>query len=132
MSDDTSFTVSSGNVFADIGVADPDVALAKAGLARQLIAAINERNLTQAAAGELLGINQPKVSAIMRGRLREFSIDRLMHLLTRLNLDVGISVTPSSSPASTVGRIAIIEDCWPGQDLPMAAKSIKKDGVQFS
>lgn len=134
MSDDARFTISSGNVFADIGVADPDVALAKAGLARQLIAIINDRKLTQAAAAEILGINQPKVSAIVRGRLKEFSVERLMQLLTKFDIDVDISFSPSLKPSGTGGRITVIDDCWAVQELPMAAASRtpKKDGVQFS
>ena len=62
-------TESSGNVFADLGLADPEEALAKAELARQIGALLAERGLTQAQAAALLGVDQPKVSALVRGRL---------------------------------------------------------------
>ncbi len=94
------FTVGSGNVFADLGVSDPDVALAKAQLAQRLIDIMDERGLTQHAAAKMLELDQPKVSAIVHGRLRGFSVERLMQLLTRFNQDVAIVVTP----AETIGR----------------------------
>jgi predicted XRE-type DNA-binding protein len=88
-------TVSSGNVFADIGVAQPEEANAKAELALQINSLIEERALTQTQAAKVLGINQPKVSALMRGQLAGFSIERLIRFLAALGRDVQIVVTPT-------------------------------------
>ena len=78
------FEVGSGNVFADLGLPNPEERLAKAELASRIGEAVRQRRLTQAATAELLGIDQPKVSRLMRGYLTNFSTDRLMHFLTLL------------------------------------------------
>jgi predicted XRE-type DNA-binding protein len=69
MSDSPEYTLGSGNVFADLEYPNADVVLLKARLAREISAAIREKQLTQAAAGEILGLDQPEVWALMRGRL---------------------------------------------------------------
>lgn len=84
--------VGSGNVFADLGVANPDEALAKAQLARAICLLVEDEGLTQKALAERLGIDQPKVSALMRGRLKDFSTERLLRLLLRLGHDVTIRI----------------------------------------
>jgi len=66
----------SGNVFADLGLPKPDHLLAKAGLAARIIAEIQRRRLTQTQAATLLGIDQPKISALKQGKLSAFSIER--------------------------------------------------------
>jgi predicted XRE-type DNA-binding protein len=71
------YLVGSGNVFEDLGHARPAEALAKAELARKISGLIARRGLTQAAAAEVLQVDQPKVSALVRGRLAGFSLDRL-------------------------------------------------------
>lgn len=85
---------SSGNVFADLGLPNAEERLAKAELARKIGAIIAERHLTQTQAAELLGIDQPKISALMRGRLESFSLERLMRFLNALGRDVEIVVKP--------------------------------------
>jgi len=82
----------SGNVFADLGLPDAEERLAKAELARQILNIITERRLTQTEAAELLGIDQPKVSALTRGKLSGFSMERLFHFLNTLGRDVQITV----------------------------------------
>jgi predicted XRE-type DNA-binding protein len=82
----------SDNVFADIGVRDAEAMLAKAQLAARITAIIDDRGLSQTSAAKLLGVDQPKVSALYRGRLREFSLERLMRFLTALHRDVRIVV----------------------------------------
>ncbi len=67
--------VGSGNVFADLGLANAEEQLAKAELASRINQAIRQRRLTQAAAAELLGIDQPKVSRLLRGYLTNFSAE---------------------------------------------------------
>ena len=85
---------SSGNVFADLGVAEPDVALAKAELARLIEQIIRSRGLTQVQAAEILGVDQGKVSALVRGRLSGFSTDRLFRFLAALGSNIDIVIRP--------------------------------------
>jgi predicted XRE-type DNA-binding protein len=98
----------SGNVFADLGVADPDEELAKAQLAGHIRQAIKLRRLTQAEAATLTGLDQPKVSARVNGRLGGFSSDRLMRCLTALGQDVEI-VVKTNSRWGRRGRIRVVE-----------------------
>jgi predicted XRE-type DNA-binding protein len=89
------YTVSSGNVFADLGLPNPEEALAKAELANKIIELIRERRLTQVQAAKVLGVDQPKVSALLRGNLTGFSLERLMRFLLRLGQDIRITVQAS-------------------------------------
>jgi predicted XRE-type DNA-binding protein len=82
----------SGNVYADLGFENPAEALAKAQLAILIDEAIQERGLTQREAASLMGVDQPKVSHILNGRLAGFSTQRLMEFLTALGRDVDIVV----------------------------------------
>ncbi len=84
---------SSGNVFADVGIPNPSQYLAKAELAARIHQIIHRRRLTQAEAGKVLGITQPKVSALLAGRLDGFSSDRLFRFLNALGCDVQIVVS---------------------------------------
>lgn len=98
--------VGGGNVFEDLGHSRPAEALAKAELARKICAQITKRGLTQAAAAEVLQIDQPKVSALVRGRLAGFSLDRLVRFLVLLGSDVEIVVKPRSRAAGR-GRVMV-------------------------
>ncbi len=89
------YTISSGNVFADLGVPNPEEALAKAELAHKITVLIRERGLTQAQAARLLGVDQPKVSLLIRGRLAGFSLERLMRFLLAFGQDIKITVEAS-------------------------------------
>jgi predicted XRE-type DNA-binding protein len=89
---------SSGNVFADLGIPEPETALAKAELARRINLIIKKRGLKQTEAAKLLGIDQAKVSALGRGCLTGFSTERLFRFLNALDRDVEIIVRPK--PAS--------------------------------
>jgi len=84
--------IGSGNVFADLGHARPEEALAKAGLAHKITEIIERRQVTQAEAAVLLRVDQPKISALTRGRLTGFSLDRLVRFLVLLGSDVEIVV----------------------------------------
>jgi predicted XRE-type DNA-binding protein len=86
---------SSGNVFADLGLPNPEQELLKARLTFQIYKIIKARGLTQAQAGEVLGIKQPHVSALMRNRAGNFSVGRLIEFLTALGQDVQIIVKPT-------------------------------------
>jgi predicted XRE-type DNA-binding protein len=83
---------SSGNVFADIGLDDADELLIKADLAISIAAIIKQRRMTQTAAAKVLGIDQPKVSRLVRGDLYGFSIDQLIRLLGALGQKVSVRV----------------------------------------
>ena len=83
---------SSGNVFADLGLPDAEELLAKARMVYRICAVIAERKLTQAQAAKILGIDQPKISALMRGKLSGFSTDRLFRFLNALDRDVEIVI----------------------------------------
>jgi predicted XRE-type DNA-binding protein len=86
---------SSGNVFADLGFPNPEEELAKADLAIRIGQLLTERKLTQKQAAALLGIDQPKVSALLRGKLDGFSTERLLRCINRLGHDVDIVIRPS-------------------------------------
>ena len=83
---------SSGNIFADLELPDPEGRMAKARLAYAISQAMQKRGLTQAATAELLGISQPEVSNIMRGKLGNITYDRLFSFLTALGYEVQVSV----------------------------------------
>jgi predicted XRE-type DNA-binding protein len=85
---------SSGNVFADLGLPNSDELLAKAELAIRITDILRHRHLTQVQAAAILGIDQPKVSALIRGRLSGFSIERLLRFLLLLGADVSITIRP--------------------------------------
>jgi predicted XRE-type DNA-binding protein len=85
----------SGNVFADIALPNPEERLAKADLAIRIGEAIRERRLTQTRAAQVLRIDQPKISRLLRGQLSGFSTERLMYFLTLLGRDVEIIVKPA-------------------------------------
>jgi predicted XRE-type DNA-binding protein len=86
----------SGNVFADLGLSNPEMRLTKAMLAIRIADLIEDRGLTQSQAAARLGIDQPKISNLLRGRLRGFSMDRLMVFLNALDCDVIITIRPAA------------------------------------
>jgi predicted XRE-type DNA-binding protein len=98
-------TKGSNNVFADLGLPNPEQELLKARLTLQIYKIIKERGLTQAKAGKVLGIKQPHVSALMRNRAGNFSVGRLMEFLIALGQDVEIAVTPTRKPQ---GELSVI------------------------
>jgi len=100
------YTVSSGNIFADLNVQNPEERLAKAELARQINNLIKQRRLTQVAASELLQIDQPKVSALSNGKLSGFSLERLFMFLNMLGQDITIKITPKTR-AKTKGNVIV-------------------------
>lgn len=97
MSKKSAYYESSGNVFADLGVENPEEAFVKSELARQIAKLIKKKKLTQKQAAEILSIDQPKISALIRGRLRSFSLERLIRFLNELGQDVSIMISPTKS-----------------------------------
>ena len=111
MNEDLTIGGGGDNLFTDLGLPDADARLAKAELSRIIHRVLEDRGLLkpQKLAAEALGITQPDVSDLVRGRVGRFSMERLEQFLTRLGLDVRIQVTekPASRPhaAVTVERV---------------------------
>src|SRR5260370_31349471 len=100
------FTEGSGNVFADLGLPNPEERLLKSELSIVIARMIEGRGLTQAQAAELLGINQPWVSNLLRGRLSMFFVERLLRFLLALEADIEIVVKEHRGSTGT-GRVAV-------------------------
>lgn len=100
-------TRGTGNVFADLGFPDTAERQAKLRLAYALNQILEARKLSQAATAKLLGVTQPKVSALRHYKLAGFSVERPMNLLTALDQDVEIVIRrkPRSRKA---GRISVV------------------------
>ena len=96
---------SRSNVFADLALPNADRELVRAHLTLQIYRIVKVRRLTQAQAGDILGIKQPHVSALMRNRAGNFSIGRLMEFLTALGQDVRITVKPTRKAR---GEMAVV------------------------
>lgn len=96
----------SGNVFADLGFEDAEGMQLRAHLTQQIYSIIKQLELTQTKAAEILGLAQPDVSALMNGKFVNFSVDRLLKLLVRLNQDIEIVVRPAPKSRSS-GRVSV-------------------------
>lgn len=100
MNEDISVQSSSGNVFEDLGFANSEELLVKAELVSQISDLISAKNLTQNEAAKLLGVDQPKISALLHGKLSGFSTERLFRFLNALGSDVEIRVISSPQVGS--------------------------------
>lgn len=87
-------TDSSGNVFADLGLPDADVRALKSTLAIHIRLLIEAQGWTQAEAAAQLGLDQPKISHLLRGRLQGFSLERLLTIVNRLGHDIEVRIDP--------------------------------------
>ena len=96
---------SSGNVFADMGLPDAEELDTKARLGAAICRIVERRKLTQIEVATALGINQPKVSALLHYKLEGFSVERLMRFLTALGHDVEIVIRPR--PRARSARLAV-------------------------
>ena len=85
--------VSSGNVFADLGLPHPEQALLRSELAMEIRRIIEAKGLTQAEAAKLAGVSQPKISEITRGRVASYSVERLLHIVNRLGRSVEVRIS---------------------------------------
>jgi predicted XRE-type DNA-binding protein len=94
MSEELGYEVGSGNVFADLGLPKAEELKAKSDLAIEIVRIIEDRGLKQAEAAEVMGVDQPKVSALVNGKLDGFSMERLYRFLNALGSDVEILVRP--------------------------------------
>ena len=91
--DDREVTPGTGNVFADLGFEQPELEMAKARLSHKIATEIAARKLTQRAAAEILGVDQPRVSLLVRGKTGQFSLEKLIEFLERLSYDIHITAT---------------------------------------
>ena len=101
---------SSGNVFEDIGLGQSDELLVKSEIAARIAVIIEKRGLKQARAAEILGMDQPSVSDLVRGRLRGFSSDRLFRFLNALGQDVKIVIVPRPPHSRRIGHLRVVDD----------------------
>ncbi len=96
MAEEIGVQASSGNIFADLNLDNADELIVKAELARRISSIITTQQMTQIEAAEVLGIDQPKISALINGKLAGFSTSRLFRFLNALGRDVEIVVKPKS------------------------------------
>jgi len=97
--------VASGNIFADLGLPDADELLLKSQIVITLRHLIKARKLTQTEAAKRIGIGQPDLSNVLRGRFRGYSVERLMRMLTAFDQDIEITVRPRRGKSKDGGRI---------------------------
>ncbi len=116
--------VSSGNVFADLGLENPEEELTKAKLVWEIELIIKKKRMTQVEAAKVMGINQPKVSALIRRKLDGFSVERLIHFLNALGQDIDIIVRPKPQSRKQAVINVYHENGCGQQSVPMAAKGI--------
>jgi predicted XRE-type DNA-binding protein len=100
-------TRGSGNVFADLGLPNPEQRFVKAGLVLQVHSVVEARGLSQAEVASITGVAQPKISELLRGRSQGFSTDRLLRMLNRLGQDVDIIVKPMPTDSTRLPRVVV-------------------------
>ena len=98
---------SSGNVFADLGLPSSSEDMLKVEISRAIANAIRRRKLTQEQAAIIVETDQAKISAILRGRLKTFSVERLVRFLLALGTDMDIRV--SKAQKERPGRLSFVE-----------------------
>ena len=98
------FEKSSGNIFADIGLSEPQEHMVKAKLVVKIDKLMRAQGLKQVEAAKLFGVTQPDISKMLRGDFRQFSVERLMRFLVALGQDVDIVVRPQRK----IGQVAAL------------------------
>lgn len=99
-------TEGSQNIFADLGLPNPEQELLKAQLTLQIYAILKDSGMTQVQMAKILGVRQPQVSLLMRNRAGNFSIGRLMEFLTALRQDIQITVRPTRKDHGTLSVLS--------------------------
>ena len=103
------FEPGSGNVFADLGFTDAQERMLKAQLAAKIAELIRHKGWTQARAAEVIGLDQPKVSHLLRGRLSGFSAERLFSILNRLGHSIEVRISAEErAPGKTRTRVIFV------------------------
>ena len=108
MKNDETVRAGGRNIFEDLKLPDAEELNAKAQIAYRICEILEERKLTQKAAAELLGIDQPKISALLRGRLEGFSSDRLFRFINALGRDIEIVIKPARKHRRHAPRIRVL------------------------
>ena len=107
MNENEQITPSCGNVFEDLGFPDAEEMLVKAKLAITIQGIIESRGLTQTKAAQLIGLSQPKLSDLLKGKFRGISEAKMLECITRLGRDIQIVVNPHERPANERGHIEV-------------------------
>ena len=107
--EDVRVTHSSGNVFADLGLPNPEELLQKSKLVVAISDAIKARGLTQSDAGKIMGVSQPDLSKLLRGRTMSFTLDRLVGMLNELGMDVDMIVRAHVGSVGDRGELRILQ-----------------------
>jgi predicted XRE-type DNA-binding protein len=100
-------TQGGGNVFADLGLPNPEQELLKAQLTLQIHTILKGSGMTQTEIAKILGVQQPQVSLLMRNRAGNFSVGRLMEFLTALRQDVEITVRPARREHGALSVVSV-------------------------
>jgi len=103
----TNYTIGTDNIFQDLGLPDADERLAKTKLAIRIEQIIEERKLKQREVAKILGVTQPKISALKNGQLSGFSMERLIHFLILLNQDIEIIVKSKPIEDTHLGHVFV-------------------------
>ena len=117
---DTSVEVGYGSIYEQLGLKDYKEMQIKATLVMEITKAIKKKHLTQAAAAAILKISQPKLSGLLHGRFRGYSVERLIHFLTELGKDVDIVVR--AKPRNRKARVNVYYSHKSRSDVGMVAK----------
>jgi len=128
MNEEEGFVIGSGNVFADLGLDEPDELLLKADLAHTISRIIDDNGWTQERTAEALRVDQPKVSALVRGRLTGFSVDRLLRFVNVLGYDVKIGISPKSAERAHAYMRLIKADADSSEGSP----NVEPEGLKVS
>lgn len=119
---DNRVEISSGSVYADLGYKDCEEMETKSNLVMEISKSIKRKKLTQTQAAKLFGISQPKLSELLNGRFRGYSIERLIHFLNEIGQDVDIVV--KSKPRNRKARVAGYHSTTQNsQSISMVAKA---------
>lgn len=117
---DIRFEIGSQSVYADLGYKNYEEMETKSNLVMEISKAIKKKKLTQTQAAEMFGISQPKLSELLSGRFRGYSVERLIHFLNEIGQDVDIIV--KSKPRNRKARVRVYHSIS-HSNVPMAAKS---------
>lgn len=119
---DTRIEIGSGSVYADLGFKNHKEMETKSNLVIEISKAIKKKKLTQTQAAELFGISQPKLSQLLSGHFRGYSVERLIHFLNEIGQDVDIVV--KSKPRNRKARVTVYHSTEGSRSsIPIAAKA---------
>lgn len=97
-----------GSVFHDLGLPDADELVLKAQLMDAIFLTVENQGLTQTEIARRSGVGQPKISQLLGGKISGFSTDRLLHILTSLNLNVEIRIRPKPRSQVHSGHVSVL------------------------